>query len=310
MVIVPRTRGNPPLMFKDIRSATASVVTNAGCHLVQGHRKSIPKTRWGDYLIHLERFLTAHDRFPKKPYSSFHDTLFHIKVSRQALDPLRVLVSDKEHVKRYVSESVGEQYNLPPIAVLRTVEEAVGYEYPERCVIKPTHMSAEIILRKGGEEIDLGKIAGWFATDYYDLTRERNYKGLTPKVIVEPFAFDQDEPDDYRVFCFRGKPKMIFFDENNLEIDNFRCVLDVDWRQLPFSLKCGQRPPPPKPECLAEMLDVAARLSRPFSFIRVDFYTDGKTFHVGELTNCHAAAMQSFVPRKSEAFANRYIFGN
>jgi hypothetical protein len=246
---------------------------------------------------------------PRKPSNSLVDTLFHIKASKESLNPARQLVSDKELAKRYVTETVGENCNVPTIAVLRTVREALAYDYPERCVIKPTHMSAEIILRKGSEEIDLGKIAGWFETDYYELTRERNYKGLTPKVIVEPFVFDKDAPDDYRIFCLNGVPKFIFFDENNLEIDNFRCVLDVDWQQLPFSLKCGQRPHPPKLECLREMLDVATRLSRPFSLIRVDFYTDGKSFYVGELTNCHAAAMQTFVPPDSEAFANKYIFG-
>ena len=277
--------------------------------LIRRYRRQVPKTRWGDYLIHLERFLTAHGRLPRRPFRSLHDTLFHIKASGEALDPLRVRVSDKEYVKRYISETVGEQYNLPTIAVLRTVKEALDYNYPERCVIKPTHMSAEIILRKGGEEIDLGKIAGWFETNYYDLTRERNYKELTPKVIVEPFAFDQDAPHDYRIFCLNGVPKFIFFDENIEDSANFRCVLDINWQQLPFSLKREQREPPEKPGCLKEMLEVARRLSAPFSFIRVDFYTDGKTFHLGELTNCHAAAMQSFVPRESEKLANKYIFG-
>lgn len=279
------------------------------CSFIQTHRKSIPKTQLGDYLIHLERFMSAHGRLPRKPFRSLHDTLFHIKAGRECIDPMRCLVSDKEHVKRYISETVGEQYNSPTIAVLRTLEEAIAYKYPERCVIKPTHMSAEITLRKGGEEIDLGKIAGWFETDYYDLTRERNYKGLSPKVIVEPFVFDKDAPDDYRIFCLNGVPKFIFFDENIEDSANFRCVLDINWQQLPFSLKREQREPPEKPGCLKEMLEVARRLSAPFSFIRVDFYTDGTTFHVGELTNCHAAAMQSFVPRESEAFANKYIFG-
>lgn len=277
--------------------------------LIRRYRGKIPKTPWGDYLIHLERFLTSHGRLPRKPYASLHDTLFHIKTVGECLRPMRRLVSDKEKVKRYIGETLGDQYNVPTIAVLRTAEEAISYEYPERCVIKPTHMSAQIILRKSGEEIDRGKIAGWFKLDYYDLTRERNYKGLTPKVIVEPFIYDKDAPDDWRIFCFRGKPRMIFYDQNDEEIESFRCALDTSWRQLPFSLKCAPRIPPERPECLDAMIDAAARLSRPFSFIRVDFYTDGKTFRVGELTNCHAAATQVFVPRTAEAVADRFLFG-
>jgi len=246
---------------------------------------------------------------PRKPFRSLIDTLFHIKASKECLKPARQLVSDKEFSKRYVTETVGQEYNVPTIAVFRTVQEALDYDYPVRCVIKPTHMSAEIILRKQGEEIDYGKIAGWFGVDYYNLTRERNYKELTPKVIVEPFVFDNDMPDDYRIFCLNGVPKFIFFDENKEGIDNFRSVLDVNWQQLPFSLKCAQRTPPERPGCLEQMLEVATQLSTPFNLIRVDFYTDGKTFHVGELTNCHSAAMQTFVPPDSETFANKYIFG-
>jgi hypothetical protein len=40
----------------------------------------------------------------------------------------------------------------------------------------------------------------------------------------------------------------------------------------------------------------------------VDFYTDGNEFRVGELTNCHAAAMQTFVPADSEKWADEFLF--
>jgi TupA-like ATPgrasp len=283
-------------------------ILGACCNLVVRHRRKIPKTQWGDNLIHLERFLTAHGRFPHKPYSAFHDTLFHIKAGRESLDPMRRLVSDKEHVKRYIAATVGEERNVPTFAVLRSRKEANDYQYPHRCVIKPTHASGELLLRKEGEGLDKRRITSWFDLDYYEMTRERNYKGLLPKVIVEPFAFDREAPDDFRFFCVNGVPKMIFYDQNDNTIERFRSVLDTNWEQLPFSLKCQQRSPPPRPCCLDGMLEAAARLAAPFSFIRVDFYTDGNRFHVGELTNCHAAAMQTFVPRDSELRADEFLF--
>jgi hypothetical protein len=276
--------------------------------IIRRYRRNLPMTYWGDYLIHVERFMTAHGRFPGEPYRGFHDTLFHVKAGRECLHPMRKAISDKQEVKRYIAETIGQHHNVPTVAVLRDRAQILGFDYPARCVIKPTHGSGETLFRKAGEHLDLGKIVAWLEMDYYRLTRERNYRGLTPKVIVEPFAFEQDAPDDYRIFCVNGVPKVIFYDQNDDTIQRFRSVLDVNWRQLPFSLKCEQRPPPERPRCLDAMLEAAAKLSKPFTFIRVDFYTDGDRFCVGELTNCHAAAMQTFVPPESEQCADEFFF--
>ena len=277
-------------------------------HGIQKFRRMIPRNKFGDYLIHLERFLTAHGRFPGKTLLGFHDTLFHVKVSGECINPMRRYVTDKENVKQYIAETIGDQCNVPTFAILRSRGDILEYNYPTRCVIKPTHASGITILRKSGEAVDASKISEWLEIDYYELTRERNYHGLTPKVIVEPFVFDHDAPDDYRFFCVNGVPKVILYDQNDDTIERFRSVLNSDWRQLPFSLKCEQRTPPERPACLQEMLEAAAQLAKPFDFIRVDFYTDGNEFRVGELTNCHAAAMQTFVPADSEKWADEFLF--
>ena len=64
-----------------------------------------------------------------------------------------------------------------------------------------------------------------------------------------------------------------------------------------------------QPECLDQMLDLAARLSEDFEFVRVDFYTDGRNLLVGELTNCPENAGGVFIPANAEREASRIIFG-
>ena len=45
------------------------------------------------------------------------------------------------------------------------------------------------------------------------------------------------------------------------------------------------------------MLEAAAKLAKGFSFIRVDLYTNGTDFKVGEITNCHGSGMQTLLGR-------------
>jgi hypothetical protein len=87
-------------------------------------------------------------------------------------------------------------------------------------------------------------------------------------------------------------------------------LFDAQWNELGFSLgfpKAFQKIP--KPRNLEKMLLVAQKLSSPFSFIRIDFYSNGSVCYVGEITNCHASAMQAFVPVGAEQEASKLVFG-
>jgi hypothetical protein len=100
----------------------------------------LPKTRAFDYGFALIQFLKAHRRLPRKSGGGLNDALFYIKTSNEMLDPVRAFVSDKARVKQYVKAKVGDDYNVPTIAVIGSYEEALGFSYPADCIIKPTHM--------------------------------------------------------------------------------------------------------------------------------------------------------------------------
>src|SRR5579883_2491583 len=149
----------------------------------------LPKTRAFDYAFALAQFVRAHRRLPRISGGGLNDALFHIKTSKEMLDPLRAFVSDKARVKEYVKAKVGDAHNVPTIAVLESYGEVLEFAYPTDCVIKPTHMSGEIIFRRAGSAIDFGKVRSWFDKDFYCVTREVNYRHLRPRVIVEPYIF-------------------------------------------------------------------------------------------------------------------------
>jgi hypothetical protein len=270
-------------------------------------RRHLPHTRFFDNLYHRTLFLLKHGRLPKKQLL-WNDVWFQIKTSGEIENPLRVYVSDKEHVKDYVRQTVGDQYNVPTIAVLRSPAEVDTFDFPARCAIKPTHASTQVCLRSNGEPIDRERIKKWFSLNYYHSGRERNYRSLRPKVIVEPLIFDTTNVEDYKIFCWHGVPKFVMVDIDR-HTNHMRKLFDTQWNEQDFSMTYPRAPGVlPKPATLDDMLRVARALSAPFSFVRIDLYTDGQRVLVGEVTNCSANASAPFLPPSAEKFASAQMF--
>lgn len=273
--------------------------------------RRLPLGNFSDRLVLFFRFLYIHGRRPRRRYA-LNDYLYHIASTSEILDPLRCLVSDKEHVKTYIKDTVGDEYNVPTLAVLRSPGEIDSYDFPADCVIKPTHASAKYIIRRSGSALDLAEIKSWLDYDYYAVGRERNYRDLQPKVIVEPLLFDGMDLNDYKFYCFRGSPGLILF-VYGVSGGSEQRYYTTDWDEEPYS---WARPKSSyvaeRPATLDLMTSLASRLSADFSFIRVDFYTDGKQVYVGELTNCCGVASSIFYPDPigSEEQASRRIFGD
>jgi len=298
--------------------------------------RCIPENRYGDNFIAYITFLRAHRR-PPSDKLLFNDVLYKIKTTDEIMDPMRVFVSDKEFVKLFVKSVSGDQYNVPTIKVLHTMEEVNGYPFPSDCCIKPTHLSGEVILRKQNDPIDFEKINRWFKSSYYHTNREANYKTLKPKVIVEPLIFGSDNLSDYKIFCYMGKPKLIQVDIDRY-IEHTEKFYDPEWNEMPFSIHFPRSADKQieKPKNLDTMLEVASSLSSYFNFVRVDLYSNDAECLVGEITNCpggatgfvenlysngkvsregeagsHRRKMTGFkAPESAEVIASNIIFGN
>lgn len=250
----------------------------------------IPNGRPFDHFVAIITFIRMHRRLPGKKML-FNDVLYRIKTTDEIIDPLRVFVSDKEFVKLYVKAVAGDQYNVPTIKVLHTIEELKAFDFPADCCIKPTHMSGKVILRKQGSSIDFAEIEHWLKHRYYNHTaRETNYKTLKPKVIVEPLIFGSSNPTDYKIFCYKGKPKLIQLDLDRY-IEHTEKFFDPEWNEMPFTIHYPRsRRGVEKPKNLETMLEVARLLSSHFNFVRVDLYSNGEECLVGEITNCPGGA--------------------
>ena len=269
---------------------------------------SLPKTREIDKGFALLLFLKTHRRFPKKSGGGLNDAIFYMKTSDEILDPVRVFVSDKALVKQYVKAKVGDACNVGTIAVLDSFDEAVHFNYPADCVIKPTHLSGMVIFRRNGSAIDFKQVRTWFDTNFYNKNREANYHHLRRRMIIEPNIFGQEAVEDYKIFCLHGRPIVIQvdFDRHTAHTQN---LYTTDWELLPFAITCPIGPGKPRPGNLSRLIEVAAKLSDEFNLVRVDLYTDGREVLVGEITNLHQGGMCRFVPPEGEKIMSRLLFG-
>jgi hypothetical protein len=269
----------------------------------------LPAGQFGDRVYAWCHFVMRLNRLPSRRML-FNDVLYRLRVGGGLEDPLRVFVSDKEHVKTFVDERLGPGHAVPTIAILRSEQEIDACEFPARCCIKPTHMSGRVLLRLADEPVDTGLLRRWLRTSYYARSRQANYRHLAAKILVEPILFDDTNLADYKFFCYRGQPRLIQVDFDRATAHS-RLLFDTQWNPLDYGLGYPiAKQSVPRPASLPGMLDAAARLSAEFDFIRVDFYTDGARYYVGEITNCHAAGAQHFIPPQAEESASRLLFGD
>jgi hypothetical protein len=296
LAAVVRRRGLLPSASLDQNVALIGHLDRDALHRALGaaHARivgpQVPLDRLGDRLCAYMLFVMDHGRLPRDRLL-LNDVLYRINTTDEILEPLRVFVSDKELVKLYVGATVGDRHNVPTLAVLRSPEEAASYAFPPDCCIKATHASGATIFRRGGSKVDLHVVRQWFGLNYYVATREANYRNLRPKVIVEPILESHLADPNYKIFCWRGEPKLVQVGLVQPSQDPRR-YFDAQWNEV--SSDGALYTPLPKPERLDEMLALARALSSRFDLVRVDLYVLRDTVLVGEITNCHWAGRDRF----------------
>ena len=159
-----------------------------------------------------------------------------------------------------------------------------------------THGSTFNIIQNGTAKISrdevIEKCNKWLKAKFLPCYGEWFYGVERPRVIVEKFieSADDEQLRDYKVFCFNGEPKMVRVDTDRFtkhKMDFFDC----NWERIP---NAGMGYPVSgrkieKPECLAELLEYARRLSKPFIHARVDFYIVKDKIYFGEITFTNGA---------------------
>lgn len=248
-------------------------------------RNRLPKNKWGDKIYALCKFAQTYNRLPENQ-KNLYDELHRVR-TRDIENPLRVITTDKEYLKLYIKATVGDKYNIKTLGIIHNNNELNNFNFPEQCAIKPTAGGGgyQVILKQKNDTINVDSIRGWLSENHYYTSRLRNYKSLVPKIIVEELAFNAKETQGIRLFCVKGKMKMILYHFDFHTEQPSHKLYDRKWNDLQITL--GILPlahkNAKKPKNLEEIIQVAEKLTKPFNFVIVDMYINDEKCYVGEL---------------------------
>ena len=212
--------------------------------------------------------------------------------------------SDKFAVREYIkSQGCGVLLN-ELIAVYDSIEKIEWDKLPNKFVIKLNDGCGYYIICTDKTKFDIDsakrKLYKWWKEHNYLLYAEMQNKATKRRIIIEKYIEGlngEKQPIDYKVYCFHGVPSAILcvWDRDSTTKELF---MSPEWEFISAAYSPDYKVKgrnggslPPRPRDLSEMLEYAKKLSKPFPFVRCDFYqsSDGPVF--GELTFTAAGGM-------------------
>ena len=221
--------------------------------------------------------------------------------------PLKTQCADKYTMRSYVWRMAWVTFCQNCSEFMRVASEIDFDALPDRFVLKCTHGCGFNIVCNDKRELELEetkrKLDSWMKVDFSKIYGEIHYALLKPRIICERFLGDSagNLPNDYKVFCFSGKAHCTMAcTDRGSSSDGRQAKYDIYDRdrknKLPYSkssLLANRNIP--KPEVYEEIIAAAEKLSEPFPFVRMDFYSiNGKPI-LGEMTFTPAGCIDKYI---------------
>ena len=208
--------------------------------------------------------------------------------------PLKTQCGDKYTMRSYV-EQHGWADVLPDLLGVYEDSRDIDFDaLPDKFVLKCTHGCGFNIICDDKSALDRREarrtLDVWMATDISRIAGEVHYASMKARIICEVFLDDLGGglPCDYKVYCFGGKAHctLVCQGRNTAEHHPTYDMYDREWKtKLPYSessLLANRSVP--KPDSYDEMIAAAEALSKPFPFVRMDFYNIQGEAVLGEMT--------------------------
>ncbi|MDR0304647.1 MAG: hypothetical protein LBH98_07790 [Chitinispirillales bacterium] len=214
-------------------------------------------------------------------------------------------LADKYEVRKFVAQTIGEEYLIPNYGVWDNFDEIPFDTLPDKFVLKCTHDSGSVVICKNKSSFDMYKTGSYFkkrlSQNFYWHRREWVYKNIKPRIIAEKLMVDESQTElkDYKIYCFDGEPKIIEVIFNRFTQNPKENFYSPQWEYQPLATGDYETDPNTviqKPKRLEQMLDLARKLSAGKIHLRVDFYVINDKIYFGELTFYNAAGNTGFNP--------------
>lgn len=213
---------------------------------------------------------------------------------------------DKYEVREYVENVIGKEYLVNIYGIYDEVEAINFDNLPNQFVLKCTNGSQAVIICKDKSKLNIEqakkKMRKWLKDEFYKIKKEYQYKNVKNKIIAEEYLEDESgDLRDYKFYCIDGKVCYYSVFSERFR-DKTTDMFDRDGKWLSEILNGGPnskvkgKTPPAKLDNLNEMITISEKLSKPFTFVRVDFYIVKGKPYFGELTFTDGAGGEGLKP--------------
>lgn len=179
-----------------------------------------------------------------------------------------------------------------PAALAERLAPFVGSD----AVAKPAQASGgTVFLKHAVSDDDLRELFDLASHDYALVMREMQYAGMPNRVVVERLVPTRDDaaPDDFKFHCIYGEPILCQIDHARfgerwsrvMRLPDFSPLYEGDGLVAPASVIW------PEQGRMQAMAAIAAALSQPFDYVRVDLYNGVDGVYFGEMTFTPSASL-------------------
>ena len=245
-------------------------------------------------VVYLTKF---HKRINLNNPKTLDEKIQWLKFHDYKGNPLVRDCADKYRVREYITDCGCPEILNELYGAYDTVDEIPWSKLPQQFVIKWNFGCGQNLICFDKSKLDIEdaktKLRSWYKTHntFYLPYSELQYKGISPKLICEKLIETEDGglPVDYKFYCFSGEAECVLVcvgrssDGHNAKYYFF----DRNWNLLRYN-KAGKEAPEgftvPKPKNIEKLFEYADKVSKPFPFVRADFYLENGKATFGELT--------------------------
>ncbi len=242
------------------------------------------------YVKQQYKYITHHKLNLKNPVR-YTEKLQYLRLFVYPKDLDVIRCASRDGAREYLKEQGFEDLLIKSYGVFDRFEDIDFEKLPNQFVLKCTHACSfnEIVREKSKFDIETSrkKFHKWLNTNYGNMTCEKHYSPIKPRIIVEEYIGELEHlPTEYKIHVFNGKAKSLYVVTGRGEDIRYNNYY-IDWTPFDGSQFNGWKKTDhelEKPKNWERMVKISEQLGKIFPFVRVDLYNINGKIYFSELT--------------------------
>lgn len=264
------------------------------------------------YLVKYKKFINLSNP------QTMDEKIQWLKLNTYLDNPLVTQCADKYMVRDYVAScGCGEILNQLYFA-WDSVDDVDWDLLPKSFVLKWNFGCGQNYIVRDKNKVNrddvIRKIKEWYRShdSFYLPYSEMQYRNIRPKLLCEKLIETStgELPIDYKLYCFNGIPDSVMLCVGRSKGKPQYYYFDQDWNFLRYNKVDSQLPKDftiPQPKNVKKLFEYAKKLSKPFPFVRADFYLENGMVTFGELTFTPSGGFDLDITTETELFLGKKL---